>query len=250
MNRITWAVVLTIGVIGWVGQTQGAIERYKNETDYLNRLAELGYGTIHEGFESGAWDAVRSPSILDINALPSITSQTITFESAGRDIWPYSFSTRVYGVTTNYNWANSGTWGLYEDHQGDPIPTTIRIIAPEPIYGIGCYVDTNPDLQDVGFLFEGATTAEAPGYVLPGYGAMYPGDNSGAGHQFIGLIVPDGFTEVIVTGVLQVNEENVLEGGAIYGADDFTFAVTSGIPEPGAAMMLGIALATVSRRRK
>ena len=54
---------------------------------------------------------------------------------------------------------------------------------------------------------------------------MYPGDNPSFGHEFIGFIDPDGFTDVVLTGTLQVNEENVLEGGIYFGADDFTFGV-------------------------
>ncbi|MEQ8667766.1 MAG: hypothetical protein RIC12_01255 [Pirellulales bacterium] len=229
------AVLLCVTVV----PAQGAVERYKNEAEYIDRLAELGYTALHEGFESSDWDEVRTVN-LDFQSLPSVDSQGLTWESAGRDVWPYPFSTRVYGVTTNSNWARSGDWGIFEDHKGDPIPTTIRVHSPTPIYGIGGWFNTNPDGLDFGFLFEDATSAEDPGWFLPGYGAMYPGDNSGSGHNFAGLIFTEGFTDVVLTGVLRINEENQLEGGAIYGADDFTFAVPIDfVPEP-TSLGLGI----------
>lgn len=220
----TSLLLATLIIVVAVAGSEAAVERYKNEAGFLARLAELGYDPLVEGFESSDWDSVRTTGINDINSLPSVTSQRLTWEAAGLDLWSYPTS-KTHGITTNLNWAHSGQWGIFEDHVGDPIPTTIRVRAPEPIYGIGGWFDTNPDLNDVGFLFELASTAQDPGYVLPGIGAMYPGDNAGVGHNFNGLIFTDGFTDVVLTGVLEVNEENQLEGGTIFGADDFTFVV-------------------------
>ncbi|QDS97660.1 hypothetical protein HG15A2_09240 [Adhaeretor mobilis] len=54
---------------------------------------------------------------------------------------------------------------------------------------------------------------------------MYPGDHPSFGHEFIGCVDPDGFNSVVFVGTLELNEEGRLEGGAIYGAADFTLAI-------------------------
>lgn len=218
---------MTFSCLIAVEAAHGAVERYKNEADYLARLATLGYRTVSQGFESSDWDGVRTVN-LDFQSLPSVTSQGLTWEAAARDLWSYPTS-KVYGVTTNSNWARTGGWGIFEDHKGDPLPTTIRVQSPSPVYGIGGWFNTNPDGQSVGFLFEDRTTANDPGYVLPGIGAMYPGDNPSFGHTFVGIVDPAGFNSVVLTGTLQVNEENQLEGGNIFGADDFTLRVAAGL---------------------
>lgn len=224
--RMTWAwcgatlIVLLVTTPG-----RAVVERYKNEAAFLARVTELGLNTISEGFESAAWDAVRS-SYPVMNSLPSVTSQGLTWEAAALDLWNYPTS-RVHGVTTNNNWARSGQWGVFEDHVGDPLPTTIRISSAIPLFGIGGWFDTNPDLQSVGFLLEERSVANEPGYLLEGYGAMYPGDNPSVGHEFAGIVDPDGFHSVVLTGTLEINEEQVLEGGVIFGADDLTFAVAA-----------------------
>ncbi len=139
-----------------------------------------------------------------------------------------NFSTRQHGLSSNANWARSGQWGVFENHQGEPFPTTIRVSAEVPIYGVGGWFNTNPDGQSVGFLFEDRTTASNPGYFIPGFGVMYPGDTPSFGHVFVGLIDPEGFTSVVLSGTLAVNEKGLVEGGIIYGADDFTFGVPVG----------------------
>jgi dockerin type I repeat protein len=207
----------------------GAVERYKTEAAYLGRLSELGYDLVLEDFESSAWDGTRSP-----NASPpsGVTSQQLLWEPASKDLWGSAYSNRTHGLTTNHNWSITSPigWGLFENHFGDiaGYPTTIRVSADVPIYAVGGWFNTNPDLQSVGFLFEDRTTANEPGYYLPGFGAMYPGDNPSVGHEFVGIVDPAGFTSVVLTGTLEVNEENVLEGGTIFGADDFTIGVPDG----------------------
>ncbi len=111
---------------------------------------------------------------------------------------------------------------MFEGYAGVLYPTSIRISCDTPMYAVGGWFDTNPDQQSVGFLFEDRTVANEPGYVLPGFGAMYPGDNPATGHAFSGIIDPDGFTAVVLTGTLEVNEKGILEGGTIFGADNFT----------------------------
>lgn len=197
-----------------------AVERYKVEADYLARLAQLGCTGLVENFEGSDWDGLRSIYPNQSVAL-SNTTQRVTWSSAGHDLWP---SGEPSYITTNPNWARGDGWGIFDTY----LASTIRIRVPEPIYGVGLWVDSNPDLQDIGFLFPGRTTADSPGYVLPGYGAMYPGDNPGAGHQFIGIIDPDGFTDVIITGTLQLTEDGQLEGMAVFGSDDHTLAVAPG----------------------
>lgn len=63
-----WAWMLTLLFAGL--SADAAVERYKIEAEYLNRLAELGIGTLSEGFESSAWDGARSPNVNDHNSPP------------------------------------------------------------------------------------------------------------------------------------------------------------------------------------
>lgn len=198
-----------------------AVERYKDEAAYLARIAQLGHDALTEGLEGADWDGVRSNDATQ-NWSASITTQGLTWDSAAQDLWGGGAAL----ITTNANWARSGSWGLYDNY----LPSSIRVTSSTPIHGIGFWINTNPDLDDVGILFPNRTTANSPGYVLDGFGAMYPGDIAPVGHAFIGFIDPDGFTEVIVTGVLQVNEENQLEGAVVYGVDDFTFAMPAATP--------------------
>jgi hypothetical protein len=214
------------------------VERYKTEATYLARLAELGLEVVGEGFEGAAWDDARSPTILDRAMLPDVTTQGVTWTPASKDLWGSAWSTRAHGVTTNHNWARSGDWGLFEDHQGEAYPTTIRIATDTPIYAVGGWFNTNPDLQSVGFLYPGATSANEPGYLLPGIGAMYPGDNPSVGHEFVGIVDPAGFTEVLLTGTLEVNEDGALEGGNIFGVDDVLLGVPPGFMPPSCAVDL------------
>ena len=224
-GRIVAAFALT-GAIASVASAQ--VERYKMESEYLARLVELGLVAMNEGFEGAAWDGARSPTINDRNMLPVVVAQGLTWTPAAKDLWGDAYSTRAHGLTTNHNWARTGDWGLFEDHQGEAYPTTIRVASDTPIYAVGGWFNTNPDLQSVGFLFEGRTVANEPGYVLPGFGAMYPGDNPSVGHEFVGIVDPGGFASVVLTGTLEVNEEGVLEGGIYFGCDDFTFGVPAG----------------------
>ena len=72
----------------------------------------------------------------------------------------------------------------------------------------------------------------------------------GAGDRFNGII-HDGFHSVILTGVLQIkNEEKQLEGGTIMGVDDFTFGFVQGVPEPASSVFLKFfVLAWLNRSR-
>ncbi len=203
------------------------VERYKVEADYLARLAELGYVTLSEGFESADWDGTRD-SVTEPQMELEVLSQNILWEPAAKDVWGSGWSTRAHGLSTNHNWSRTGIWGLFENHQTEAYPTTIRISSTDTIYAVGGWFDTNPDGESVGYLFEDRTYANPPGYVLPGYGAMYPGDNPSWGHEFLGIVDPDGFNSVVVTGTLQVNEKGFLEGGVIFGCDDFIIGVLPG----------------------
>jgi hypothetical protein len=232
-------------------EADAAVFRYKSEADYYAALNDLGLATVREGFESTAWDDARSPSLNDRQMVASKLAQGILWEPASKDIWGSQFSNRDHGLTTNHNWASEGDWGLFEDHRGEAYPTTIRISSENLMYGVGGWFNTNPDLQSVGFLFEDRTVADAVGYFLPGLGVMYPGDNPAVGHEFVGIIDTDGFNSVVLTGTLEINEEGRLEGGTIFGADNFTFAVAA-IPEPTTSPLLLAALIAhgASRRRQ
>jgi len=223
-----WSMLSKVVALSFVGlfitQVEAAVERYKTEAGYLARLTELELDTVLEGFESAVWDGTRS-TIVNPALESSVISQGILWEAAAKDVWGSQYSNRQHGLSTNTNWARSGTYGVYENHLGEPYPTTIRVSSPTPIFAVGGWFNTNPDLQSVGFLFEDRTTANDPGYFLPGFGVMYPGDNPSVGHEFVGIIDPDGISSVVLTGTLEVNEEGVLEGGTIFGADDFIFGV-------------------------
>lgn len=211
-----FALLLSVLLMAYVSSAVADVERYKSESEYVARLVELGYSVLLEDFEGSAFDHVRSTNLTQHVAL-SIAARQVTWSSASHELWNYVPTTYI---TTNPNWARGPGWGIYDTE----LASTIEIATPAPIYGIGLWVNTNPDFQDVGFLFRGRSTANEPGYVLTGYGAMYPGDNPGAGHTFIGLVDTNGFTNVVVTGTLEVNEENQLEGATVFGADDFILA--------------------------
>jgi hypothetical protein len=215
-------------LIAFALPANAVVERYKDEALYLARLAELGYDSLQEDFEGSDWDSVRS-NYPALNYAASITSKSIEWESAGKDLTTWPGTTAL--ISTNQNWARGAGWGIFDNY----LASTLRITTPAPIYGIGFWVKTNPGGQDVGIFFEDRFTVNEPGYLMSWWansaqksGAMYPGDIHPFGHGFVGFIDPDGFTEVIVTGTLEVNEEGQLEGGTVHGADDFTFAVPPG----------------------
>lgn len=214
-------------IVGGGAVCSADVERYKIRADYVARLNELGLERIAEGFESSAWDGTRY-TIADPRFELEVLSQNILWEPAAKDVFGDTWSNRTHGLSTNNNWARNGSWGLFENHHGEPYPTTLRVSAAEPIYAVGGWFNTNPDGQSVGFLFEGRTYANEPGYVLPGYGAMYPGDNPSFGFEFVGIVDPDGFDSVVLVGTLEVNDKGVLEGGAIYGCDDFRIGIAPG----------------------
>jgi len=223
-----WLLMSVFAVSAQV--SSGAVERYRVESEFDARLTELGItDRVIEGFESSDWDHVRSPTILEFNFAADVISQGVIWSAAAKDVFGDTFSNRPHGITTNLNWARTGTWGMYEFHSGESYPTTIRVSSDRTIYGVGGWFNTNPDGQSVGFLFEDRTSANAPGYVIPGYGAMYPSDNPSVEHVFSGIIDPDGFNSVVITGTLEINEKGILEGGIIYGADDFTVAVSASL---------------------
>jgi len=212
--------ILSLVLAGTTG-AMGDVERYKNEGEFLARLAELGLtANVFEDFESSTWDGTRS-TITDPHQQSPVFSMGIVWEAATWDVWG-NLGGGTPGLSTNRNWAQGPGFGVYTAYSGFLYPTTIRVSSDTPMYAVGGWFNTNPDLESVGFLFEDETTANPPGYVLPGFGAMYPGDNPAVGHEFSGIIDPDGFDSVILTGALEVNEKGILEGGTIFGADNFT----------------------------
>lgn len=235
-----WSAVLAFGVIG--GTVVGAsadVERYRDEGAFLARIQQLGHTVVSEGFESAVWDGTRT-TIVDPMFEPEVLSQGVLWEPAARDVFGSGFSNRPHGLSTTPNWARTGGWGMYEYHSGDWYSTTIRVSSDAPIYGVGGWFDMNPDGQSIGFLFEDRDTANAPGYVLPGYGAMYPGDNPAVGHEFIGFVDPGGFDSVVMVGTLEYNEKGILEGGGYYGCDDFTICIAAGCGDADLVAPLGV----------
>ena len=218
---MTKAIILTLSLpVAAVAQ----MERYKDESAYLERVSELGYEVLQEDFEGDAWHLARS-DYPDNHYLSSVTSKGVTWSSAGQELWRHPGKTAL--ISTNQNWGRGGSWGIFDNY----LASSLCIEVPQPIHGVGLWVNTNPDGEDVGFLFRGRDNAADPGYVMVGYGAMYPGDIHPVGHAFVGIIDPAGFDSVTVTGTLEVNEEGQLEGGTVFGADDFAFAVPLGFHE-------------------
>ena len=248
-NVVHWAAVFMCQA-AFVTELPADIFIYKTESEYVSALNALGVNQVSEGFESSAWNDARSPSPFDHNIVASKLNGSLLWEPAAKDVWGSQFSNRQHGLTTNHNWARTGQWGLYEDHLGEGYPTTIRISSASTIYGVGGWFDTNPDGQSVGFLFPDRTQAQPPGYYLQGVGVMYPGDNPAFGHAFSGIIDTDGFQSVILSGTLELDQQGQLQGGNIFGADDFLVGLSQAVPEPlGIPVVASVAFVIGFRRR-
>ncbi|MFG0260025.1 MAG: GC-type dockerin domain-anchored protein [Phycisphaerales bacterium JB041] len=168
---------------------EAQVAAYEDEESFLQDLAALGYTPLAEDFEGAAWDDYRTTNPFDPQAAPEVTSKGLTW--SGND-W----------ITTNTNWGRGGSWGVFTALVNGGFPEWFRIESDQPLYAAGGWFNSNPDGgADIGIVLDGAVVASR---------------QIGAGHQFIGVILPDAFTSV---------EFVDLEAEAAIGADDFTFAV-------------------------
>ncbi|MFG0283480.1 MAG: hypothetical protein ACF8R7_03575 [Phycisphaerales bacterium JB039] len=165
------------------------IQEYENEADYLAAIGSLGFGALVEDFEGAAWDDYRTINPFDPKAAPAVTSQGMRW--SGND-W----------ITTNTNWGIGGSWGAFTISMTGGWPESFLIESGRTLFGAGGWFNSNPDFgAHIGIMVDGVVVADR---------------KIGIGHQFIGVIVPAGFTEVTFIDI---------EEQAAIGADNFTFAV-------------------------
>ena len=185
------------------------------EASYLAKLAELGYSTFQEGFESdAAWGSVREPT----TAL-SVVSRGIAWQTN------FPGPPASNGITTGMGPAQTGLWGVYDPAHGYATGTTTECdvdVPPEhclhkdgftgtrqsgesTLYGVGGYF-TGQALPNLVMILNGGTPI--------GLGPVGVGDG-----QFFGVIDIVGFTS------FRVEETDGKVGQELYVfADDFTFA--------------------------
>jgi len=182
-------IMMAVCVGAMAGSALAQPSDYTNEAQYLADLASMGYEPLVEDFDSGVWSTVRYPDA----SSPSVTAGPLTWTGNGQ-------------ITTNLNWGRNGSYGVFTIF--DPvIPEYYAIQSTETLYAAGGWFNSNPDTAaDIAIIIDGTIMAER---------------NIGAGHQFVGVIVPDGFTAV---------EFREIDSEAFIGADDFTFAVQTGCP--------------------
>lgn len=186
---MTWKAIITAAALTAPGIAAAQPVTYQDEAAFLTDLVAMGYTPLTEGFEGAAWDDYRTTNPFEPQAAPSVTSQGLTW--SGND-W----------ITTNTNWGRAGSWGVFTASITHGWPEWFLIEADQTLYAAGGWCNSNPDFgADIGIVIDGVVVADR---------------NIGAGHQFIGVIVPGGFTSVQFID---------LEAQAAIGADDFTFGV-------------------------
>ncbi len=201
------------------------------ESAYLSKLAELGYGDtnlIREGFEGSAWGGVRSDTS-NTNAAWGITSKGI--------LWTTNFPS-TNQITTSSGGVNSGFWGAYDPLHGsavlgpgnedfcdvdDPVPNCL------PYDGLS---GSGTGLFAVGGYFSGVNSGGSISIIFDSGDPVNIGSLAIGPPQFFGAIKPAGFS------TFQFREENGKTGqeNPVFG-DDFIFA-TSAIQAPNTAPTL------------
>ena len=213
---------------------------YLDETEYLNALAALGYGTINESFEDDAvW--VRSPTLT-----PSTNSQGL--------IWKSNYTN---STTVNNGDAHDGSYIFYSNPHGNASDGSfecepdesnwndpcwqydgwiVESAEAETLYGIGGWFTSTGSGAKVTFLLDGVNVNVAR-----------DGDAVSFGWTFISVIDTDGFTSVEILELRGADYDQAL----IWG-DDFTVGV-SAVPVPAAAWLFSsgvIGLVGIARRKK
>lgn len=170
------------------------------EASYLERLAELGHGTLQEGFEDDTiWGSVRYP-----DTAPSVQSQGLTWSS----------NDPAFAITTSSGPARTGDWGMYSyphgdtDPVGDPTdPQRDGFVGTTAgsLFGVGGWLTSNTGGARVRLVLDGTVAIDFndPGVVSQ--------------HKFFGAIDTTGFKgfEFYETEGTRGDQEFIF-------ADDFT----------------------------
>jgi hypothetical protein len=219
--------VLFLLVTGLLLLTSGAVwarvTLYTDEAAYLEALANLGYSTFEEGFESDAvWGAVRSPG-----TVAGVVGNGIRWQSN---------HPATNGITTGSGAARTGNWGIYDPDHGVATGTTAEceVDVPPPgcfyhdgfagvretganiLYGVGGWMKTNTPFARINFILDNADTIDFENVPLS------------TAFLFFGVIDTTGFTAFEI----RETEGKVGDQKFIF-ADDFTFG--SGASPPGNA---------------
>jgi len=200
------------------------------ESPYLAKLAELGYGNFQEGFEDDlAWGGVRSP-----DTAPSVVSQGIAWETNHRDP-PASNE-----ITTGAGPTRTGEWGVYDpDHgyaTGTPAECDVDVPPPHCLYqdgltGIREVGETT--LYGVGGYFTGSGQPNLA-LLLDGGMPIVLGRSIVGGHQFFGVIDTAGFA----TFRFEETDGKVGQQRLVF-ADDFVFGTTPADTTPPQVAWVG-----------
>ncbi len=190
--RCSGLVGLVIAAL--VASASGQNHAYENEGRYLSALADLGYDLIIEDFEGPDWDPYRTVNPFDPQSAPQVASQGITWSGNEE-------------VTTNRNWGRRNSWGIFTIYVQPGSPDELYGDCEQTLYGVGGWFNSNPDFgADIAIEIDGEIVADR---------------KIGTGHEFLGVIVPGGFTSFRILD---------LEREAVWGADDFTFGVVGRLP--------------------
>lgn len=203
-----------------------------HEDAFLDLVADLGYGTAHEGFEDdGVWGHIRTP-----NSAMSVASHGVEWSSNHTGAPAYN------PITTSSGPPHSGMWGIYDANHGYATGTPGQCDIDDPpehcLYhdGIsGTRLPGESALHGVGGWFTGIYGAKIAMYID---GAGPYGDHNTWNHSFFGIVDtrPAGFTH------FEFRELDGKIGQAFYvWGDDFTlvgdFATAAPELEPGAVRL-------------
>ncbi len=247
LNRIV-LLTLLVALPVCVRTATADIVVYLDRATFLADLSAIADTIAHEGFESEpAWGHVRS----------TIVGGTFTADAVSNLGLTWTSNNHTSEVTTGNGPAQQGQWGFYSlphGSYGNPDPGAncdipgdcgdgFRVAADSGLlYGFGGSVTTNTPFAKVG-LYLGQYNGDVDGAVVD--------QTIGTTPQFLGVIDPDGFTQVEFRE-LEGKTEGNFDGDLKYiFADDFYFAGTSVvIPEPTSVPIIFVAfvLAYIYRR--
>ena len=190
------------------------------EAAYLTDLAGGGYGTFFEGFESAAWDGVRSTVVGGYHTAPSITNGGITWTTNPGDV----ITTSNQGSTSNPDWQIYGKGT--DPGEFHSVPGTLIGQSDRTLYGMGFWISGGPPGKGkINVILDDTTVVEFK--QITGYENGDPEEPIkdpiflGSAKVFFGLLEPVGFTKFEILEL-----EGMLEDQVLVWADSFTFAVT------------------------
>lgn len=199
------------------------------ESAYLAKLGELGYGTISEGFEDDtAWGTARW-SMTE----PSVLSQGV--------IWTTNHPA-TNPITTGTGPALTGTWGVYDPDHGyatgtlgectDVVPLPPECLFKDGVTGTRQAGEST--LYGAGGHFKGTTGALNLVAILDGGAPVGLGKVPSGGHRFRGVIDTGGFSS------FRFEEIDGKVGQERFAfADDFTLGTTPADTTPPQVLNVG-----------